>query len=233
MSTGGQTWTPVIRLAMNGGKPTFGASFTVAGQVLNQFSLDEYEGHLRVATTTGQTWDGTSSNNLYVYDLAGNLTGSLLGMAPGERIYSVRYDGARAYLVTYKQVDPLFAVDLTDPAHPAMLGELKLPGVSDYLHPVNHTHLLGLGRAQAASGPGRLSGLQMSLFDLTDATRPALAAQVNFGSTSSYSAALSDHKAFMFEGTTGAIVVPFSDYTAADGARARTHTHTHTHKHAR
>mmetsp|Transcript_29545 Transcript_29545/g.77767 ORF Transcript_29545/g.77767 Transcript_29545/m.77767 type:complete len:85 (+) Transcript_29545:317-571(+) len=72
-------------------------------------------------------------------------------MAPGERIYSVRYDGARAYLVTYKQVDPLFAVDLTDPAHPAMLGELKLPGVSDYLHPVNHTHLLGLGRAQVCT----------------------------------------------------------------------------------
>src|SRR5205807_2322356 len=117
--------------------------------ILNQFSMDEYQGHFRIATTIGEPWGGGSNpsvNNLYVLDESLKTVGSLENLAPGERIYSTRFLGKRAYMVTFRNVDPLFAIDLADPAKPAVLGQLKIPGYSDYLHPYDENHLIGFGK---------------------------------------------------------------------------------------
>mmetsp|Transcript_24878 Transcript_24878/g.51999 ORF Transcript_24878/g.51999 Transcript_24878/m.51999 type:complete len:238 (-) Transcript_24878:368-1081(-) len=212
-----------MKLSLNDGRPLFKNLITVKGTVLNQFSLDEYNSHLRVATTSGFTWTGTSKNNLYVFDADGNMTGALEGLAQGERIYSVRYNGPMGYVVTFRQVDPLFAIDLSDPTSPRVLGELKVDGVSNYLHMVNDTHIIGLGAAAGANG-GLGGGLQLSLFDVTDVKRPVLAASKVFGTSSSSSLATTDHKAFLYHPGSGIIAVPVTtwDYSAGgsfwDGA---------------
>jgi len=191
------------------------ASGSVPGHALNQFSLDESDGYFRIATTSGRvtSMGGNTSNDLYV--LSPNLTvvGSLTGLAPGESIYSARFMGSRAYLVTFKKVDPLFVIDLSNPNAPALLGKLKIPGYSDYLHPYDETHLIGLGKDAIPSETGDFSwyqGVKLSLFDVSDVANPREVANFKIGDRGTDSAALNDHKAFLFSKAKDLLVIPIT-----------------------
>ncbi|MFA6907550.1 MAG: beta-propeller domain-containing protein [Candidatus Micrarchaeia archaeon] len=187
----------------------------VPGHVLNQFSMDEYNGYFRIATTSGQPWDSAnpSSNNVYVMDAGMKVVGKLEGLAKGESIYSARFMGNRGYLVTFKKIDPLFVVDLSVPTAPSVLGQLKIPGYSDYLHPYDETHLIGLGKdAAAAEGKNQdfawYQGVKLSLFDVSDVSRPKEVAKYEIGDRGTDSYALQDHKAFLFSKERGLLAIP-------------------------
>ena len=116
--------------------------------------------NFRIATTTG-SWSSNTANNMYVLDANLQTVGKLEDLASGERIYSARFMGDRAYMVTFRQVDPLFVIDLINPTEPAVLGYLKIPGVSNYLHPYDETHLIGVG--SDATDEGRVRSLDIPL----------------------------------------------------------------------
>jgi uncharacterized secreted protein with C-terminal beta-propeller domain len=152
--------THLIRIALNDGAVKVAAEADVSGRLLNQFALDEYDGHLRIAVqTTGETGEQTSA--LRIFDNALKEVGKIADLAAGETIESVRFQGEVGYLVTYLQVDPLFAIDLSDPANPKVLSALKIPGFSTYLHPWGEGLLLGFG----SDGDGIL---KLSMFDVSD-----------------------------------------------------------------
>jgi len=185
---------------------TYVASGEVPGMVLNQFSMDEYGDHFRVATTTRE---GTSRNNVYVLNMALNITGSLENLAPGETIYSARFMGERGYLVTFKQVDPLFVIDLSDPYNPEVLGYLKVTGYSDYLHPYDETHIIGIGKETTDAGEfAWYQGVKISLFDVTDVSNPVEVAKYEIGHRGTDSPVLWDHKAFLFDKSRNLLVMP-------------------------
>ncbi len=190
------------------------------GHILNQFSMDEYDGYFRIATTSGQTWEGNSANNLYVLDKDLKVVGSVEGLAEGESIYSVRFMGKRAYMVTFKQVDPLFVIDLSDPEAPEVLGYLKIPGYSDYLHPYDENHVIGIGKDVNESIDAdkvhsanavyytAILGLKISLFDVSDVENPIEESKLVIGDRGTYSPALDDHRAFLFDKEKGLLVLP-------------------------
>jgi len=199
------------------------AAGEVPGQVLNQFSMDEYNKNLRIATTTGNNWDSVSSNNVYVLDSDLNIIGKLEGIAPKETIYSARFIGNRAYLVTFRSIDPLFVVDLSSPTEPKVLGFLEIPGYSNYLHPYDETHVIGLGKdanesidADKIHTPGAIYytailGLKVSLYDVSDVSHPVEVGKVIIGERGTDSIALTDHKAFLFDKDKGIIVLPVTE----------------------
>lgn len=168
----------------------------VSGWLLNQFSMDERDGYLRVATTTG--WSEPESA-VYVLDSDLAIFGSLTGLAPTERIYSARFLGDTLYMVTFRQIDPFFVIDLGDPAHPRVLGELKIPGFSSYLHPVDEDHVLGIGSENGS--------VKISLYNVSDPTNPTEQSKYLFPQWSSTSAAY-DPKAFLFDFEKGLLVIP-------------------------
>lgn len=178
----------------------------VPGTILNQFSLDEHQEYLRIATTSGDLWrndEHTSKNNLYVLDQNLEIKGKLEGIAPGERIYSARFMGNRAYMVTFKKVDPLFVIDLKQPEQPKILGALKIPGYSDYLHPYDENHVIGFGKdtMEAKNQSGNFAwyqGMKVALFDVTDVTRPKEKFKEIIGDRGTDSELLSNHKALLF-----------------------------------
>ncbi len=159
------------------------ASGLVDGSLLNQFSLSEHDGYLRVATTDGSPWGRESSESFVtVLEEQGNVlkvVGQVGGLGPGERIFSVRFMGDVAYVVTFREVDPLYTVDLSDPTDPVVKGELKIPGFSDYLHPVEGEYLLGVG--MDGDEEGRIDGAVVSLFDVSDLTNPTRVAKLPLG----------------------------------------------------
>lgn len=150
------------------------------------------------------------TNNVYVLDGDLKTVGILEDLAPGERIYSVRFMGDKAYMVTFRQVDPLFVIDLSRPAEPKILGFLKIPGVSDYLHPYDDTHVIGLGRD--ASEEGRILGMKLSLFDVSNVSAPREISKYIIGGRGTSSEALSDHKAFLFSREKSLLVIPVSEW---------------------
>jgi uncharacterized secreted protein with C-terminal beta-propeller domain len=194
------------------------ASGAVRGYLLNQFSLSEYQGHLRVASTEEPDWwsppeAAARPSESLVTVLAerdGRLAqvGQVDGLGRGERTYAVRFLGPRGYVVTFRQTDPLFTLDLSDPAHPAVRGELKIPGFSSYLHPIDETTLIGVG--QAADDGGRVQGTQVSLFDVSDLAAPRRIAQRNLDTD--WSEAESDHHAFLFWPARNLLVLPVQTY---------------------
>ncbi|KAF1079066.1 beta-propeller domain-containing protein [Methanogenium sp. MK-MG] len=202
----------VHRFSVENGDISYAATGTFPGTLLNQFSLDEYNGNLRVATTVDDWTRDTrvQYNNVYVLgpDLA--ITGKLEYIAPDERIYAARFIGDRLYLVTFKQMDPFFVIDLSDPKRPAVLGELKLPGYSDYLHPYDDTHIIGIGKETVANEWGGFTtgGLKMALFDVSDVNHPTEVDTVEIGLPGTDSEALHDHKAFLFDASRGILVLP-------------------------
>lgn len=207
--------TGIIKLSVNKTELSHTAGGRVDGYVDGQFAFSEKNGNLRVATTA-DTQNG-SRNNMYVLDQKLNIIGSLEGLAPGERIYSVRYMGDMGYIVTFKQVDPLFAIDLSDPKKPAVLGELKIPGFSEYLHPIDDKTLLGFGYNTKENQWGGVTtdGLKLSLFDVSDPKNPAETQSYAIGNSGSGSPAISDHKAFMYYPQKSIVGLPVSVYTAS------------------
>ncbi|WP_375053690.1 beta-propeller domain-containing protein [Virgibacillus sp. JSM 102003] len=173
--------TEINQFKIDSGKITYNASTIVNGTLINQFAMDERNETFRVATTKGSMWNEKepSTNNLYTFDLQMNAIGKLEGLAEGERIYSVRFMDEVAYMVTFKQVDPLFVIDLKNPKKPTVLGKLKIPGFSNYLHPLDDNHVIGFGQntklidTKDESEPRvRINGLKISVFDVSDPTTP-------------------------------------------------------------
>ncbi|MGH2898369.1 MAG: beta-propeller domain-containing protein, partial [Solirubrobacteraceae bacterium] len=199
------------------GQTSYASSGSVAGFVLNQYSLSELDGALRVASTEQPAWfDGqiARDSESFVTVLAEHgrrleTLGRAEGLGRGERIYAVRFAGDRGYVVTFRQVDPLYVLDLSRKTDPRVAGELKILGYSAYLHPISDDLLLGVG--QDASAEGRTLGTQLSLFDVSDARRPVRRAQVSLGADSSSSAEFDPH-AFLFWQPTSLAVVPLSSY---------------------
>ncbi|MEO3799115.1 beta-propeller domain-containing protein [Nonomuraea sp. B1E8] len=187
------------------GPPAYVASGKVAGRLLNQYSLSEHEGHLRVATTLNSRDGRSSSSTVHVLDAATmEMKGEVGGLGKGERIYSVRFIGPVGYAVTFRQVDPLYTLDLRDPAAPRVTGELKITGYSAYLHPAGDGRLIGIG--QEANEEGRTQGTQVSLFDVSDPASPRRLSQL-FQKDSGSEAEWDPH-AFLYWPRTGLAVLP-------------------------
>lgn len=170
--------TDIQRFSLSDGEIKATGSVSVNGHIINQFAIDEYNGFLRVATTITRYGTGfysdkvDTSNALFVFDSDLKVVGSLLNIAPDEQIYSVRYQGEKAYMVTFRTVDPLFSIDLSDPYNPVITGELKIPGFSNYMHPVTENLMLGFGK-DADEETGQVeNGIKISLFDVSDSSQP-------------------------------------------------------------
>ena len=205
--------TSLLKFSYKKGKFTLHAMGEVKGQLEGSFSMDEYEDHLRVVTTvreyqyqevfderTGETigWNISNdreSNALYVLDEKLDIVGKIEGLAPNEQIYSARFMGDTGYFVTFRQVDPLFTVDLSDPKEPKVLSELKVSGFSEYLHIYGENRLLGIGM-EADEETGRQEGMKLSMFDVSDKTNVTEIAKENLKNYE-YSEALYNHRAVM------------------------------------
>ena len=179
------------------------------GRVLNQFSMDEYNGFFRIATTV---WSGSPKNSVYVLDAESlEIVGKLEGLAVGERIYSARFVGDKCYLVTFKKVDPFFVIDLSLPHMPRVLGWLKIPGFSTYLHPINETLILGIGKETVEAKTGNFAwfqGVKISLFDVSNFTNPREVSRIVIGDRGSDTPVLRNHRAFVFDKRYNLIYLP-------------------------
>ncbi len=208
--------TEIYKFNLKDATCTFSKTGEVPGSVLNQFSMDENNGYFRIATTDSTSWDSESNtNNLYVLNENLEIVGKVEGLAPGERIYSVRFMGNRAYMVTFVQTDPLFVIDLSDPTNPTVLGELKIPGYSTYLHPYDENHLIGFGENTKVVNYGYgdqvvTDGMKIALFDVTDPNNPTEMYSVNIGGKGTYSELLYNHKALLFSKEKNIIAFPIS-----------------------
>ncbi len=207
---------------------SFAGSGVVPGHILNQFSMDEYKDNFRIATTVenygnfemGSSTGNRSTNNLYVLNKDMNLVGSLEGIAPDETIYSVRFMGDKGYMVTFKYVDPLFVIDLSDPTNPRILGKLKIPGYSDYMQMIDETHILGIGKdanelediekvhSQGAIYYTAIKGIKIAIFDVTDVEHPVEMSKFIIGDRGTDSEALTNHKAILFDKAKELLVFP-------------------------
>ncbi len=206
-----------------GNKPVYAASGHVEGWLLNQFAMSEFGGHLRVATTNNN-WEWNEATNesdvtggsqvTILQDQQGELTqvGFLGGLAPGEQIFAVRMVGNRGFMVTFRQTDPLFTIDLANPHQPKLLGELKINGFSSYIHMMGEDHLLTIG--QDADDDGRVIGVHLQIFDVSDMRNPTRTHQelLSTGSWSSWSEAMWDHHAFTYHQGKGILAVPVNIY---------------------
>ena len=214
--------TNITSFDVSGGSLALKASGTVPGALYSQFSMDEYDGNLRVVTTTyTQSWseytdeekgwtnyiwdDGGTSNALYVLDGALSIIGSVDTLAEDEQVYGVRFDGGIGYIVTFRRVDPLFAVDLSDPANPTVLSALKIPGFSEYLHVYGDGRLFGLGM-DADEETGRTTGMKLTMFNTEDPADVTVKHTLKLDSD--YSAALYNHKAILISADKSIIAFP-------------------------
>ncbi|MDX6739083.1 beta-propeller domain-containing protein [Actinocorallia sp. A-T 12471] len=195
--------TRVHRFAFTGTEPRYTGSGAVPGWLLNQYSLSEHNGHLRVAVTDHAA-ESSSVHTLKIDGPELTTVGSVEGLGKGERIYSVRFIGDRGYVVTFKQTDPLYTLDLSDPAKPRSLGELKITGYSAYLHPTDEGRLLGIG--QEATKQGRTRGFQASLFDVSG-DAPTRLSQLHLPKTAAAVAEYDAH-GFLYWPQTGLTVLP-------------------------
>jgi len=209
----------------------------VPGRILNQFSMDEYDGYFRIATTSGNNWgEGQqTSNNIYVLDENLKQVGSIEQIAPGEEIYSARFMGEKAYLVTFKKIDPFFTIDLSDPYDPQILGKLKIPGYSDYLHPLDENHIIGIGKDTVEALEEEewrnidfawYQGLKIALFDVSDFENPVELSKVIIGDRGTDSPALYDHKAFLFDSEKNLLVIPVSLYEIDEDVKQKNGNYT-------
>ncbi len=234
--------TTIHKLNLAGQKVKYQTSAEVAGRLLSQFSMDEHKGYFRVATTSHEPsrWQESTKNNIFVYDEKLKPVGQLTGLAPGERIYSARFLGERVYLVTFRETDPFFVIDLTHPERPKTLGYLKISGFSNYLHPYDENHIIGLGKetavvGQASSlsersetviaeeearpgqsgiipppGPRRQNAVKIALFDVINPEQPKEKAKYIIEQDNADSLALNDHKAFLFSKSKNLLALPVS-----------------------
>lgn len=213
--------TKIYKFALDNGNVNYIADTTVPGYVESQFSMDEYNGYFRIATTySSKSTLYKNVNNLYVLDANLNLVGQIENLAPGERIYSVRYIGEKAYVVTFEQVDPLFVIDLSNPTNPQVLGQLKIPGYSDYLHPYDENHIIGFGKDTELDGElVKSKGFKMALFDVSDVSNPKELYSVNIGDSGTYSELLYNHKALLFSKEKNIIAFPITIMELQNGSK--------------
>ena len=171
----------------------------INGDLKNQFSMDEYDENLRVATTSYDK-EGNTTNQLYIFDEDLKEIGKIENLAEGEKIYAVRFIGKIGYVVTFKQIDPLLVIDLSNPNSPQVKGELKIPGYSSYLHPYDDTHIIGIGYNTKSNGYGGItnSNMKMSMFDVSDLENPKEMFSIDIGNDYSYSEVMENHKALFY-----------------------------------
>lgn len=212
--------TSIHKFALDDGDINYVATGKVNGSLLNQFSMDEYDGNFRITTTTDD-----EGNNLFVLDEGMNEIGKISNLASGERIYATRFMGDKAYVVTYKTVDPLFVIDLSNSNAPKVLGELKIPGYSSYLHPLGENYLIGFGEDSVEKSyldwEGNMqvgaysNGLKMAIFDISDYSNPKELYSIKIGNRGSYSELLYNHKVLLFDENEK--IFAFPAYLTSDG----------------
>jgi inhibitor of cysteine peptidase len=218
--------TTIYRVHMDNNDLTAVAQGEVPGQVLNQFSMDEYGDYFRIATTSwteeAQSISITTprstpiilmaqSTNVYVLDMNLTIVGRLENISVGENFHSARFVGDRCYLVTFQKTDPLFVVDLSGPTSPTVLGNLTVSGYSDYLQPYDENHLIGVGKETVEAESGYFSwyqGIKISIFDVTNVSNPVQMSNVTIGDRGSDSPVLYDHKALLFDKQMDLLVIP-------------------------
>lgn len=230
--------TIIYRFAIDKNKMILTAKGEVKGTLNNQFSMDEYEGNLRVATTstvvikpntTEEIGDGimrttigefTTTNNLYVLNENLEEIGKIENLANDERIYSVRFIGNIGYIVTFKQIDPLFVIDLSEPTNPTVKGELKIPGYSSYLHPYDESHIIGIGYNTKDNGHGGVTNasMKMSMFDVSNLENPKEIFNTDIGGEYATSEIIYNHKALFYKKSENLIGFPvtYRDYDYRD-----------------
>ncbi len=213
----------IHRVSIADGMVEYNSGGTVPGRILDQFSMDEHNGYFRVATTTGYVsrsgGSSANANHVYVLDDGMNVVGKVEDLAPGESIYSARFMGDRGYMVTFQKIDPLFVIDLSDPFNPSVLGKLKIPGYSDYLHPYDDNHIIGIGKEAVEAEQGNFAwyqGVKMAIFDVTDVLNPKELHKVVIGDRGTSSPVLYDHKAFLFDKEKNLLVIPVSLYEISE-----------------
>lgn len=189
----------------------------VKGTTINQFSLDEYNENLRIGL---YTYDGS---RVVVLDKNLEQIGETEYLSKGEKMYSTRFIGNKAYMVTYKNTDPLYVIDLKEPRNPEVLGKLKIPGYSTYLHPYDENHLIGIGMqteekvnrnsaGRITSTRAVITGMKMALFDVSDLNNPIQISQTIIGDKRTTSSILTNHKALLFSADKGIIAIPVNSY---------------------
>ncbi|MEM4260856.1 MAG: beta-propeller domain-containing protein, partial [Candidatus Woesearchaeota archaeon] len=220
-------FTVINKIKVKDGNINIDVNGKVPGHILNQFSMDEYDGVFRIATTINPSWYAivsskildkisasektTSTSNVFTLDNNLKIMDKLVNIAPGEQIYSTRFIGDKLYMVTFRQVDPFFVIDLSNPNNIGELGELKIPGFSRYLHPYDENTIIGIGRD--ATLMGRTQGLKISLFDVSDVKNPREIANFVTDETYAHSTAEYEHKAFLFDKDKNLLVIPAYSYT--------------------
>ena len=203
-------YTRIVRASLDGVNIRFNGTGRVRGYAINQFAMDESDGYFRIATTSER--DGMDVNNLYVLDSGLREAGKVTGFARNESIKAVRYFGSKAYVITYEAIDPLFIIDLSDPAAPAIEGEVMIDGFSTLLVPVSEGRLLGIGHATGDNGYGGEydSGLKIVLFDISDPSEPKVLDSKEFKDMSSF--AQDDHHALNINKQDGWFAIPYEIY---------------------
>ncbi len=220
--------TALYRFSLADDKIAFEAAGRIPGTVLNQFSMDENGEYFRAAMNVS-TYDrnGNYSNytGVYVLNMDLDVVGKVEDIAPGEQMYSARFSGNTGYLVTFKQIDPFFVLDMSDPVAPKVKGELKVPGYSTFLQPYDDTHVLGFGNdvdAELAAGSpdfvpyDAIKGMKMSLFDITDIAHPVELFKEVIGDRGTYSEVLYNHKALLFDKEKNLLAFPVTVYSIAE-----------------
>ncbi len=232
--------TSIFKFNLDGIKVKFQTQAEILGTILNQFSMDEFENNLRVSAHHNQFYQAQSvfsgffgdqfnifpftnprsstpeSNSITVFDADLKQIGLVQNIAPGEQIYATRFMGKKGYLVTFKSVDPFFVLDLSDPKDPKITGQLKIPGFSNYLHPISENLIIGIGKNATEgvdsfgdeTGFAWYQGLKLGLFDVSDTNNPKELAKVEIGDRGTDSVVLSDHKALLWDSRNNLLTIP-------------------------
>ena len=215
--------TTIHKIALDNGNMTYISNADVPGQLLNQFSMDENNGKFRIATTVENNFrqnnfddEDDTSNNVYILDEDLNELGNLEDIAPGEQIYSARFMGDQLYLVTFKQIDPFFVIDLSENT-PKVLGELKIPGFSNYLQAYDDSHIIGIGRDTIENKDGgvQTEGIKISMFDVSDFENPKEKDTIVIGDSRTHSDILYNHKALLLDKQKDVMSIPIMSSSAA------------------
>lgn len=213
-------YTTIYKFSIDGKDVKYIGKVKEKGITLNQFSMDEYQGNLRITLN-----ENNNENKLCIFNDKLEKIGSLTNIAPGEKIYSTRFINDRAYMVTYKTIDPLFIIDVSNPYDPQILGELKIPGYSTYLHPYDENHIIGIGndtktivsrnsQGKVTSERTTVTGMKMALFDVTDVNNPKEMFSTKIGDSRTYSSVLENHKALLFSKGKSLLAIPINNYNS-------------------
>ncbi len=211
-----ESQTAIMKIAIDDGEVEYSSTGRVSGNSLNQFSMDEHDGYLRITTTTGW-WGENINNRLYVLDEDLNHVAVLENLGkPAETIKSTRFVGDYAYLVTFEQTDPFYVINLTDPEDPFVEGELEIPGFSTYLQPLSEDYMLGVGFGDNSGGT---QGLKISIYDISDKSNPTVFDEIIFDYEEfgwGHSTVTYNHKDLLVSLSKGIIALPFSTYNYSD-----------------